>query len=55
MVTHDIQSVISSFTLFLSFVTNSTMDEKAFSDSTHADLFVSKAWYSVSNLTGLLL
>jgi len=43
---HDNKSILSSFSLFLSFATNSPVAEKAFSGSTDVDLILSKTWYS---------
>jgi len=40
---HDNQSILSSFSELLSFVTNSPVAEEALSGSTDARLFVSKA------------
>jgi len=37
ILTHDSQSTLSSFSLFLSFATNTTVAEKALSGSTHID------------------
>jgi len=45
ILTHDNQSTFSSFSLFLSFATNSPVAEKALSGSTELGLFVIKAWY----------
>jgi len=52
IMTHDNQSTLSSFSL-LRFVTNSTVAEKALSDSTHLGLIVIKAWNSFSRLFDL--
>jgi len=46
ILTHDNQSTLSSFSLFLSFVTNSPMAEKALSGSTDLGLILIKAWDS---------
>jgi len=46
LLTHDNQSTLSSFSLFLSFVTNSPVAEKAHSGSTELGLTVIKAWNS---------
>jgi len=46
ILTHDNQSTLSSFSLFLSFVINIPVTEKALSDSTDLGLIVIKAWYS---------
>jgi len=43
---HDNQSTLSSFRLFLSFVTNSRVTEKAFSGFTNLGLIVFKSWNS---------
>jgi len=43
---HDDQSTLSSFSLFLSFVTNSPVSEKVLSGSTDLGLIVIKAWNS---------
>jgi len=40
ILTHDNQSALSSFSLFLSFETNSPVAEKALSGSTDLDLIV---------------
>jgi len=45
--------ILSSFSLFLSFVTNSPMVEKALSSSSDVGLVVSSAWYNFSRLSGL--
>ena len=52
--THDNQSTLSSFSLFLSFVTNSPVAEKTLSGSTDFGLIVIKARYSFSRLFDLL-
>jgi len=54
ILTHDNQSILSSFSLFLSFVTNIPFAEKALSGSTDFGLIVIKAWYSFSRLFDLL-
>ena len=46
LLTHDNQSTLSSFILFLSFATNSPVAEKALSGSTELGLIVIKAWNS---------
>jgi len=43
ILTHDKQSTLSSFSLFLSFVTNSPVAEKALSVSTNLGFIVVKA------------
>jgi len=48
--THDNHSALLSFSLFLSFVKNSTVAEKALSGSTDLGLIVIKAWNSFSQL-----
>jgi len=53
--THDNQSTLSFFSLFLSFVTNSPVAEKALSGSTDLGLIVIKAWSSFSKLFDFLL
>jgi len=53
--THDNQSTLSLFGLFLSFVTNSPVAEKALSGSTDLRLIVIKAWNSFSSLFDFLL
>jgi len=53
VLTHDNQSIRSSFSEFLSFVTNSTVAEEALSGSTDVGLFVSKAMHSFSRLFDL--
>ena len=53
ILTHDNQSILSSFTELLSFVTNSPVAEEALSGSTDVGLFVSKAWYSYARLFDL--
>ena len=55
ILTHDNQSILTSFSELLSFVTNSPMVEEALSGSTDVDLFVSKAWYSFARLFDLFL
>jgi len=55
MLTHDNQSTLSSFSLFLSFVSNSTVAGKTLSGSTDLGLIVIKAWYTFSRLFDLLL
>jgi len=50
--THDNQSTLSSFTQFLSFVTNSPVSEKTLSGSIDVGLIESKAWHSFSRLYG---
>jgi len=44
--THVSQSTLLPFSLFLSFVTNSPVAEKALSASTDVGLILIKAWYS---------
>jgi len=51
--TDDNQSKLSSFSLFLSFMTNNPVAEKALSGSTDLGLIVSKAWNSFSRLFDL--
>jgi len=53
--THDIQSTLSSFSLFLSFVTNSPVAEKGLSGSINVGLIAVKAWYSFSRLFDFLV
>jgi len=53
ILTHDNQSIRSSFTEFLSFVTNNTVTEEYLSGSTDVGLFVIKAWCSFSRLFDL--
>jgi len=53
ILTHDNQSILSSFSLFLSFVTNSPVAEKALSGSTDLGLIITKAWNSFSRLFDL--
>jgi len=53
ILTQDNQSTLSSFSLFLSFVTNSPVAEKSLSGSTDLDLFAIKAWKSYSRLFDL--
>jgi len=48
ILTHDNQSTLSSFSLFLSFATNNPMAQKALSGSTDLCLIVIKAWNSFS-------
>jgi len=55
ILTHEYQSIFSAFSLFLSFVTNSSMAEKAHFESTDVGLIVIKAWYSLSRLSGLFV
>jgi len=50
ILTHDNQSTLSSFRLFLSFVTNSPVAEKGLSGSTDLDVIVIKAWCSFFKL-----
>jgi len=50
ILTHDNQSILSSFSLFLNFVTNSPVAEKALSGSTDLGLIVIKAWNSFFRL-----
>ena len=52
--THDNQSILSSFSELLSFVTNSLVAEQALSGSTGVG-FVYKAWYSFSRLFDLFV
>jgi len=44
ILTHDNHSTLSSFSLFLSFVTNSPVAENALSGSSDLDVIVIKAW-----------
>jgi len=53
--THDNQSALSWFSLFLSFVTNTLVAEKALSGSTDLGLIVIKAWNSFFKVIGPLL
>jgi len=53
--TYDNQGTLSSFSLFLSFVTNSPVAEKALYCSTDVGLIVIKAWHSFSRLFDLFL
>jgi len=53
ILTHDNQSILSSFSELLSFVTNSPVAEEALSCSTDVGLFVNKAWYSFARLFDL--
>jgi len=46
ILTHDNQGTLSSFSLFLSFVSNSPVAEKILSGSIDLGLIVSKAWNS---------
>jgi len=48
ILTHDNQSTLSSFVLFLSFLTNNSVAEKSLFDSTDVGLIVIKAWYGFS-------
>jgi len=48
-------SILSSSSLFLSFVTNNPMAENALSGSTDVSLIVSKVRYSFSGLLGLFI
>jgi len=50
ILTHENQSIRSSFSEFLSFVTNSPVAEEALSSSTDVGLFVRKEMYSFSRL-----
>jgi len=50
ILTHDSQSTLSSFSLFLSFATNSAVAEKALSGSIDLGLIVIKAWNTFSRL-----
>ena len=50
---YDSQSTLSSFSLFLNFVTNSPMAEKALSGSTDLGLIVIKTWNSFFRLFDL--
>ena len=54
ILTHVNQSTLLQFSLFQSFVTNSTVAEEALSASTDVSLIVIKAWYSFSRLFDLL-
>jgi len=54
ILTHDNKSTLSSFSLFLSFVTNSPVAEKALSGPTDVGFIVIKEWYSFSRLFNLL-
>ena len=54
ILTHDNQSTLSLFSLFLSFVTNSPVAEKALSGSTHLGLIAIKAWNSSSRILTFL-
>jgi len=49
-----IKSILSSFSLFLCFVRNSPVAEKALTGYTVVGLLVNKAWYSFSRLSSLL-
>jgi len=49
ILTHDNQSTLLSFSLFLSFVRNNVVAEKALSGYTDVDLIVIKAWYTFSS------
>jgi len=51
--THDTQSTLPSFSLFLSFATNSLVAEKAHSGSTDLGVIVIKAWDSFPRLFDL--
>jgi len=53
ILTHDNQSTLSSFSLFLSFVINRPVAEKALSGSIDLGLIVIKAWNSFSRLFDL--
>jgi len=53
VLTYDNQSILSSFSLFLYFVTISSVAEKAFSGSTDLGLIVIKAWNSFFRLFDL--
>jgi len=53
ILTHDNQSTLLSFSLFLSFVTNSCVAENMLSGSTDVGFLVSKAWCSSSQLYSL--
>jgi len=55
MLTHDTHSALFSFSLLLSFVTNSPVAEKSLSGSTDLGLIVIKAWNSFSGLFDFLL
>jgi len=50
ILTHDSHSALLPFSLFLSFVTNSPVAEKALFGSTDLGLIVIKAWNSFSRL-----
>jgi len=50
ILTHDNHSALLPFTLFLSFVANSPVAEKALSGSTDLGLVVIEAWNSFSRL-----
>jgi len=50
ILTHDYQSTLSLFSLFLSFVANSPVAEKALSGSIDFGLIAIKAWNSFSRL-----
>jgi len=50
ILTHDNHSALLSFSLLLSFVTNSPAAEKALSSSTDLGLIIIKAWNSFSRL-----
>jgi len=50
ILTHDNHSALLSFSLFLSFVTNSQVAEKALSGSTDLGSIVIKVWKSFSRL-----
>jgi len=54
ILTVDNQSTLSSVSMFLSFVTNSPVAEKALSGSIDLGLIAIKAWYSFSRLFDLL-
>jgi len=53
ILTHDNQSTLSSFSLFLSYVTNSPVVERALCGSTDLGLLAIKAWKSFSRLFDL--
>jgi len=53
ILTHENQSMLLPFSLFLSFATNSNVAEKNLSGSTDVRLIVIKAWYSFSRLFDL--
>jgi len=55
ILTHDNQSTVSSFSLFLSFVANTPVAEKGLSGSTDLGVIVIKAWYGFSRLFDLFL